>query len=55
VAKAHPPTDLTWNERIPALILLGSLLFIGFWPKSISRPINDTLTATYAPAAPGAK
>ncbi len=48
VAKAHPPTDLTWAEKVPALVLLAALLFVGFWPKSISTSINGAL----APAAP---
>ncbi|HEX2852041.1 MAG TPA: NADH-quinone oxidoreductase subunit M [Opitutaceae bacterium] len=47
VAAAHPPTDLRWNEKIPALILLAALFFVGFWPKSLSTPINAAL----APAA----
>ena len=55
VAKAHPPADLTWNEKIPAIILLAALLFIGFWPKAISTPLNDTLTATYVPVSVHAK
>ncbi len=47
VAAQHPPLDLSWAEKIPALILLAALLFIGFWPKSLSDPINAAL----APAA----
>mgnify|MGYP003852461425 CR=1 FL=1 len=31
VTAAHPPVDITWKERFPALILLAALLFIGFW------------------------
>ena len=50
VAAQHPPTDLNWREKIPALILLAALLFIGFWPKSLSTPLNDTLHAVYAKA-----
>jgi NADH-quinone oxidoreductase subunit M len=51
-AAQHPPTDLRWSERLPALLLLALLLFIGFWPKSISTPINATLQSVYAsPAA----
>lgn len=46
VAARHPPTDLRWVERIPALLLLAALLFIGFWPKSMSGPIDQTLTTT---------
>ena len=45
VAAKHPPQDLRWAERIPALVLLAALLFIGLWPKSISEPINAALPA----------
>jgi NADH-quinone oxidoreductase subunit M len=47
VAARHPPVDLRWSERVPALILLAALLWIGFWPKSISTAIDRGL----APAA----
>lgn len=50
VAETHPPVDLRWSERIPALILLVALLFIGFWPKSLSTPLNDSLKSLF-PAA----
>lgn len=50
VTKQHPPADLRWSEKVPALILLAALFFIGFWPKSISTPINAALTER-APAA----
>jgi NADH-quinone oxidoreductase subunit M len=55
VAAAHPPADLRWNEKLPALILLTALLFIGFWPQSLSVPLNVTLAAVYAPPAAAAK
>jgi NADH-quinone oxidoreductase subunit M len=55
VAAVHPPTDLRWSEKVPALILLAALLFIGFWPKSLSTPLNATLTEIYTPAASAAK
>jgi len=45
IAAKHPPVDLRWSERIPALILLAALLLVGFWPKSLSDPINAALTA----------
>ncbi|MEI6463231.1 MAG: NADH-quinone oxidoreductase subunit M [Verrucomicrobiota bacterium] len=48
VATRNPPTDLAWSEKIPALILLFSLLFVGFWPKSMSEPINAALTPAAA-------
>jgi NADH-quinone oxidoreductase subunit M len=44
VTTQHPPTDLRWSEKIPALLLLAALLFVGFWPKSLSTPINAALT-----------
>ena len=47
VTTAHPPVDLSWKERLPALILLAALLFVGFWPKSLSTPLNSTLTAAF--------
>ncbi len=49
VAANQPPADLSWSERLPALLLLALLLFIGFWPKSISAPLNATLQSVYAP------
>lgn len=55
VIAAHPPADLRWSEKIPALILIIALLFIGFWPKSLSTPLDSALRALYpaveAPAA----
>lgn len=46
-AAQNPLVDLRWNERVPALILLAMLLWIGFWPKSISTPLNNSLEAIY--------
>jgi NADH-quinone oxidoreductase subunit M len=43
VSAEHPPADLRWAEKIPALLLLAALLFIGFWPKSVSEPVNQAL------------
>ncbi len=40
VAEQTPPADLSWTERLPAIVLLAALLVIGLWPKSIARPIN---------------
>jgi NADH-quinone oxidoreductase subunit M len=45
IAAQHPVVDLRWAERIPALLLVAVLLFVGFWPKSISEPI-DAAVAT---------
>jgi len=50
VAERRPVVDLCWSEKLPALVLLVALLFIGFWPKSISTPLNGALNAIY-PAA----
>jgi NADH-quinone oxidoreductase subunit M len=49
VAAAQPSTDLGWSERLPALILLATLLFVGFWPRSISDPLDQTLRTTIFP------
>lgn len=43
VTNQHPPVDLNWSEKIPALVLLAALLFVGFWPKSLSTPINAAI------------
>ncbi len=45
VAAKHPPTDLRWSEKLPALVLLVALLFLGLWPKSMSDSINAALPA----------
>jgi NADH-quinone oxidoreductase subunit M len=44
VTTQHPPVDLRWSEKVPALILLAVLFFVGFWPKSLTTPINAALT-----------
>ena len=38
--------DLTWSERLPAMILLGTLLLVGFWPSVTASWVNEALTAT---------
>ncbi len=43
VQKEHTVTDMTWAERVPALILIIVLFFIGFFPKTISSSINEAL------------
>lgn len=48
VAAKHPPVDLRWSEKLPALVLLAALLFVGIWPKSFSTAINGALTAPVA-------
>jgi NADH-quinone oxidoreductase subunit M len=53
VAAKHPPLDLRWSEKFPALVLLAALLFVGLWPKSMSGPINSALPAP-APVVAGA-
>ena len=52
VSAEHPPADLGWDERLPALILLAALLFFGFYPRSLSDPVGDALSRpAAAPAA----
>ncbi len=53
VCSATPVLDMRWSEKIPALILMAALFFVGFWPKSISTPLNATLEAVYPVAGAG--
>ena len=43
VMAQHPPSDLDWLERLPALILLAALLFFGFYPRALSQPVDQAL------------
>jgi NADH-quinone oxidoreductase subunit M len=54
VTAQHPPADLGWGERLPALVLLVALLFFGFYPKAISLPVDQALNppARVAEVAP---
>jgi NADH-quinone oxidoreductase subunit M len=49
-AASKPTADLSWGERLPALILIAALLFVGVWPRSISAGIDQAL-AGVVPAA----
>jgi NADH-quinone oxidoreductase subunit M len=55
VAAKHPVVDLRWAEKIPALVLLAALLLVGFWPKSLTEPINAALTEPHNPAVARAR
>ncbi len=35
--------DISMKERIPLIILLVALVGVGFWPRSITQPLNETL------------
>lgn len=52
VMTKHPPTDMRWAEKVPALILLAALLFLGFWPKSMSTSLNAALVELNPAVAP---
>ena len=47
VSAEKTPTDLCICEKVPALILLAALLFVGFWPKSVSEGVNAAVSALY--------
>ncbi len=51
VAAVRPTEDLGWGERLPALLLLAVLLFIGFWPRAVSAPLDQALQRQSPPAA----
>ena len=46
-AAANPTADLSWSARLPALVLLAALFFLGFWPKALTAPLNATLGEIY--------
>jgi NADH-quinone oxidoreductase subunit M len=48
VCTVDPPSDIAWSEKLPALVLVAALLFVGFWPRSFSDGINRALTASPA-------
>jgi NADH-quinone oxidoreductase subunit M len=50
VLAKHPASDLDWWERLPALILLATLLFFGFYPRALSLPVNQALSQPVAAA-----
>ncbi len=42
--------DLHWREKIPAILLLVVLVAAGVWPRSITEPLDASLSSVY-PAA----
>ena len=42
-----PDATIGSTMRIAALILLAALLFVGFWPKSVSEGVNVAVSALY--------
>ncbi len=53
-AAAPPPAAPSWGEKLPALILVAALLFIGIWPRSLSTGIDAALALSPPPAAAAA-
>jgi NADH-quinone oxidoreductase subunit M len=43
----RPLPDIRLYERLPAILLLGVLMFVGFWPAAITRGINASLPSFY--------
>jgi len=53
VTAIDPATDIAWSERLPALVLVAALLFVGIWPKSFSAGIDHALGEAPAAAVAG--
>ncbi len=47
----QPPPDITWSEKLPALVLVAVMLFVGIWPRSLSTGIDRALASPPAAAA----
>jgi len=39
-------TDITFKEKIPAIILIVALLFVGFYPRSATKMLNEKLSTS---------
>jgi NADH-quinone oxidoreductase subunit M len=50
VLEERPAHDLTWAEKLPALLLLAALLGLGFWPKSVTTSLDASLSEIYPTA-----
>lgn len=46
--KEHSIKDITSAEKIPTLLLLGTLIVIGLWPRLMTDDMEKTLEATFA-------
>ncbi len=44
--------DIRGSEKLPAVLLLGFLLLIGFWPRLLSDTVNETVTRTFVDTLP---
>ena len=44
VMAGHPPADMGWGERLPALILLAALLLFGIFPRLVSQTVDQALS-----------
>jgi NADH-quinone oxidoreductase subunit M len=51
ISAKYPVSDIGWAEKLPALVLLAALLFVGFWPKSMTTAIDTALKPTPQVAA----
>ncbi len=52
---AGPLSDISFGAKVPAVVLLGALLVLGFFPSLISNSINEAVTRLYpAPTLPEA-
>ena len=46
VQETAPVKDISWAERLPALLLVGALFVIGIWPRFITDPLDMSLRAS---------
>jgi len=41
--KTKPAQDILWSERIPALLLLAGLLFLGIFPRTLTDRVDEAV------------
>lgn len=44
--------DITWAERLPAILLFATLFYVGFFPQKLTYALNKTIQQVYSEHTP---